>query len=363
MKRLLSFAVMLGLLIASHVEVRAQGQQPPGSVSSPILSFVVDGGGVLHPLNGIAGSASVGPSLSLSTTIHRAVVSPAHDYILADTDAGMLLLKAQGTEITAQPLNTVVGPATNNVADCYAIAALSVVGRKLTSCIQQSTSNLSQIDMMVLSSTGSAAALYSQPEARIFTLSGLAQQPSLVATIDTQSIGAISMLAVSDDGQSMIAATADGNSTSLFQLKSGQPAQVLGTVGQVSAIRFLVNSSDAVVADNAANTIYRISGGQLFTLASASDGISNPNSIAISNDNQRVFVASGDSGSVTTLHLSGGPAEATLCHCAVTGLYPTNTDSVFRVTEFSGGPVLLFDYSGPTPRMVFAPSVPQLQEQ
>jgi WD40 repeat protein len=216
---------------------------------------------------------------------------------------------------------------------------------------------------MVLSSTGSAAALYSQAEARIYSLSNLGQEPSLVATIDTQSIGAINALAVSDDGQTIIAGAVSGTTTSLFALKSGQPSQALGTAGQVSAIRFLVDSSDAVVADSAENTIYRISGGQLFTLATASDGISNPNSIAVSNDNQRVFVGSGDSGSVTTLHLSGGPAEATLCHCAVTGLYPTNADSVFRVTDYSGGPVLLFDYSGTSPRMVFAPSSPQFKRE
>ena len=359
MKRPLRLAMILVLLIGIQVQAWAQGQQPPGTVASPVLSYVLDRAGSLHALNGIAGSASVGPSLNVNAAIRRAVVSPAHDYILADTDGGILLLKAQGPAVTTQVLNAILGPTTDNVAACYAIAALSTVGRKLTTCIQPSTTNPPSIDAIVVSSSGSAAALYSQSEARIYSLRNLAQDPALVATIDTQSIGTVSALAVSDDGQSVIAGTSDGTSTSLFVLQPGQPAQAIGSGGQVSAIRFMLNSSDAVIADAAANTIYRISGGQLFTLATASDGISNPNSIAVSNDNQRVFVGSGDSGSVTTLHLSGGPAEATLCHCAVTGLYPTNTDSVFRMTDYSGGPVLLFDYSGTTPRIVFAPSAPQ----
>jgi hypothetical protein len=355
MKRLFGFAVILGLLICNQAPAWAQNQ-PPGSVASPVLSFVLDRGGVLHALNGIAGSASVGPSLDLGATINRAVVSPAHDYILADTDSGMLLLKTQGTMITAEALNTVVTSTTNNVADCYAIAALSTVGRKLTTCIQSSTTSLPPIDVIVLSSNGSAAALYSQAQARIYSLTNLSQVPTLVATIDTQPLGTISALAVSDDGQSMFAAAATDTSTSLFALKPGQPAQAIGTAGHVSAIRFLANSSDAVVADDAMNKIYAISRGQLFTLATTDDGVSSPNSLAVSSDNQRVFVGSGDSGSVTTLHLSGGPAESTLCHCTVAGLYPTNTDSVFRLTDYSGKPVLLFDYSGKAPRIVFAPA-------
>src|SRR5581483_2162759 len=153
----------------------------------------------LHPLNGIAGSASVGPSLNLGVNINRAVVSPAHDYILADTDSGLLLVKGQGTALTAEPINAIPAITTNNVSACYSIAPLSIVGRKISTCIQPSAGTTTpQIDAISLSSTGSAAALYSQAQQKIYSLNNFAQVPALIATLDTQTIGTIAALAVSD---------------------------------------------------------------------------------------------------------------------------------------------------------------------
>src|SRR2546429_9631548 len=55
------------------------------SVSLPVLGFVLDQAGGLRPLDGIAGSASVGAPLALGVGIVRAGVPPSPDYISAVT--------------------------------------------------------------------------------------------------------------------------------------------------------------------------------------------------------------------------------------------------------------------------------------
>jgi hypothetical protein len=247
-------------------------------------------------------------------------------------------------------------PASNRLASCYALGIKSSENRKLSTCIQPPSSPdvNPTIDRIILSSTGSAAALYSESEGRIYSLGNLYQSPVVVGTFDIYAFGKPTAFAITDDGQTLAMGVAAGGTGSLFLMNSRRTAHLIGTMNHASAIRFLTNSTNAIVADDADNKIYMLSNSQLFPIASEGDGISTPVAIALSNDNQRVFVGNTQPGSVTTLQLSGSSAGSTICHCTLTGLYPTNTDSVFRLTDYSGGPVLLFDGSGANPRIVFA---------
>jgi len=336
--------------------VAQNATQLSGSVASPVLSFVVDSLGALRPLMGIPGSASVGMALNLNLEISQAAVPPGHEYILAETNSGVLLLKAQGDSVTQQTINGLGNPASSRLASCYALGIKSSENRKLSTCSQSPSSPTvtPTIDRIVLSSIGSAAALYSESEARIYSVGNLYQSPVVVATFDLSAFGKPTAFAITDDGQTLAMGVAAGGPGSLLLVNSGRPARLIGTMNHPSAIRFLSNSTNAIVADDADNKIYMLSNSQLFAIASGDDGISTPVAIALSNDNQRVFVGNSQPSSVTTLQLSGSSAGSTVCHCTLTGLYPTNTDSVFRLTDYSGGPVLLFDGSGAKPRIVFA---------
>jgi len=168
------------------------------------------------------------------------------------------------------------------------------------------------------------------------------------------SLGTLSAFAVSDDGKTALAGTSDGQTGALFVLAAGRTPRLVASMTHPAAIAFLHNSNDAVIADDAANTIYSLTAGQVFPIVSAQDGIAQPNAIAVSNDNQRLFVGSSQSGSITTIG-HGTIAQPLACNCRMTGLSPTNTDSVFRLTDFSGGPVVLFDANRATPRITFVP--------
>jgi hypothetical protein len=357
-KFILRITLTTAFLGTAALAIAQTAVQPAGSVASPVLGFILDTSGALRPMIGIPGSASVGQAMDLGLTMTQVAVPPGHDYILANTNSGLVLLRTQGKSVTQQAISAWPVQTTTNLATCYALAGGIGPGRKLTTCVQgpSSSAAMPAIDNIVLSRTGSAAAMLSRSEERIYSLGNLPDSPALIGTFDVADLGAISAFAISDDGKTLAVGASSGDSGSLFLVNTGQAAQPIGMMHHPSAISFLSNGSSAVVADDAENNIYMVSNGQLFAIASEIDGISKPIAIAVSNDNQRVFVGNSEPGSITTLSLSGGPAESIVCHCTPTGLYPTNTDSVFRLTEYSGRPVLLFDASAAEPRIVFVPA-------
>jgi DNA-binding beta-propeller fold protein YncE len=206
-----------------------------------------------------------------------------------------------------------------------------------------------------VSSNSSAAAFLASSEGRIYTFTNVNQSPSFSGLFQVGSLGAVSALAVSDDGSTVAVGVSDGETGALYVASTGHSMRLVASMTHPAAIAFLHNSNNAVVADDATNTVSVMWDGQVFPVASGDDGISKPVALGISNDNARVFVGNAQSGSVTIVGPNGNIAQPLPCKCTLTGLFPTSTDSVFRLTDFSGGPVLLLDANRPTPRITFVP--------
>jgi len=324
------------------------------SVTLPVLGFVLDQSGELRPLIGVAGAASIGDPLGLGFPVVQAAMPPNHDYILATTDNGSwpFLLQVRGNTITVQPVASFFENARAEAGNCYKPHSLHGRACNVNSAGADVPAG---IDAIALSPTGSAAGLYSQSDGRIYAFGNLSQMPVALATFDTGAVGNVGAFGITDDGGTVIVGGSTPNPGSIYLIRSGQGPQLIGSIQHPAAIQFLRNSSSAIVADDLANKIYQVSSGQLFAIASTSDGIATPAGIGISNDNQRVFVGNRASGAITTISLNGGAAQSVPCHCALTGIQPTSTDSVFEVSGFSGGPISLFDGGSATPRMIFVP--------
>lgn len=345
-------------LVGSAAPLRAQGSAiPAGSVSQPTLGFVVDGAHHLRPMIGVAGAASIGSALDVGMDVSQAAVPPAHDYILATGSPGSwpMMLQVRGGAITMQPNAFVIG---QDQTGCDGSNDDDQAGPRRSSrpvCSPTATVDPgAAIDQVALSPSGSGAAFYSSSAGRIYSFANVNQVPTLSGQFNVGALGTLSVFAVSDDGKTAVAGTSDGQTGALFVLATGR-VRLVASMTHPAAIAFLHNSSDAVIADDATNTIYSLTDGQVFPIASAQDGFAQPNSIGVSNDNQRVFVGSSQSGSIMTIGPNGTISQALVCNCSLTGLFPTNTDSVFRLTDFSGGPVVLFDANRATPRITFVP--------
>jgi hypothetical protein len=296
-------------------------------VTSPVMTYVPDQSGALHPLLGIAAAASVGEAINAGFGIHQVFIPPAQDYVLARIDGSgwPAVLQIRDGKVTAQS-------------------------------IQQDDATIDRIE---LSPAGSAAGLFSESEGRIYVFSNLTSSPVLVSEFEVGQLGKVSAFSVSDSGNSLIVAVFDGNAGTVFVLNLGEQPRVIASVRHASAVRFLNRSDAAVIADDVDNKVYGFMGGQLFPIAGEQDGIAAPIAVAVAADNSKAFVINSGSHSVTKIGPYGVVARPVHCDCTLTGLFPTSTDSVFRVTDFSGGPVVLFDGNSQVPRMLMVPAGPK----
>src|SRR5262245_53858305 len=90
--------------------IAAFGQDQSVSINGPILGFVQDrGGAAIQPIRGVLGASAVGQPLELGSEIRNAIVSPKHDYALANrSETGEAVLVRLGVDSVAMsPLDGV----------------------------------------------------------------------------------------------------------------------------------------------------------------------------------------------------------------------------------------------------------------
>ena len=337
--------------IVNGADRNSSRNQVNASVNLPVLGFVTDGAGGLRPLIGIAGSASVGAPLNLGFEIVGAAIPPDHDYILAMTRDGNWprLLHVRGNTIAVQSNVSFFNNLEAQQDECIGLDSLE---RKHSGCTRRAPASVPRIDRIALSPTGSAAAFFSQTQGRIYAYGNLAQSPVLLSTFELGRSSSVK-LAISDDGRTVIVGISDGDPSAVFLVTPQQAPRLIASLSHLAAIQFLRHSGDAIIADDVENRIYELSDGQVYSIAASEDGIAAPVGVAVSNNNRKVFVGNSQSSSVTTIGLDGTGITSTPCQCALTAFESTSADSVFRLTDFSGGPVLLFDGKAATPRMLF----------
>jgi hypothetical protein len=328
------------------------------SLEGPRLGVVFDPAAkTLRPILGIPGAAIIGQPLVLHPEMEQAAVSPQQDYALATTGEGreVVLLHLDGS-----PARSIHGVA-------------------------------SAPDRVALSSLGRAAALYYSDRNRIQVLTGLPGAPKAAFELYLSAGESPSALVVSDDGHVVLT----GIANTVFRITPSGEVPVLHGLRQVTSIalisvqgRTTANSSkgrpspvhdgmgnpetevtpsastggyDAIVADSGQNRIYRVrdvtGAAETQVLAGSDKGIAQPVAVAVSRDNQRVFVANAKSGATTILDLSGDAKPAKVsCACKPTGLARLTGDSVFLLTEPSARPMWVLDADAHQPRVVFVPA-------
>jgi hypothetical protein len=337
---------------------KAANSERSGWAALPMLSFVVDGSLALRPMIGIPGAASVGSALDLGFEISQAHISSDHSYMVVTTPGNdwPLWMQIRPGTMAIRSMESFVD-VFEECRDEHDIP-LDFLSRRCART-RAARNTRATVDRIALSATGSAAALLSTSTGRIYVFTNMAGSPVLARQFEAGMPGPVSALGISDDGATAAVGISDGNAGALFVLNAGQAPRFIASMRYPSAIQFLRNQESAVIADSADNTIYSLTGGNLISMATAADGISQPVGIAVSSDNRRVFIGNSESASVVTLGLDGSAATQTHCNCTLTGLHPTNADSVFRLTDFSGRPVPLVDGNSAVPRIIFVPVNPE----
>lgn len=296
-------------------------------LAGPVLGFVFDPANGLQPILGVAGAATVGPPLDLSSEVSRIVISPRQSYGLAVSASNPGLLRV-------------------NMGDRVSVEQLAI--------------SISAAGLIALSPTGSSAAVHDRDRNRIEVIAGLPSAPTLAREFDLSIFpGVLASLAVSDDASVVIAGFSGVEENSVVALRSEGSVRTLMSPRRASAAAFLPGSRDVLIADGPNSEIYLVrdaaGSAEPTLLAGEGQEISEPIAIAVSGDGKRAFVASSRAGRVATVELATGAVTIIPCACTPSDLAILNGNAVFRLTAPAAGPMWLLDADGPEPRIVFVP--------
>lgn len=341
----------------------AQGQSGTSGygLNGPSLGLIFDSASAtIRPMIGIPGATSIGGPLDAGFPVWRAAVAPGGDFALVVARGSFRLAVVRASNGAVQQLASALGEAP---------------------------------DLIAFSPRGRSAALYYRASGRMLVLAGLRDQAPRAFLADTSTLAvAPSLVAVSEDGASLLVTVPEGDAAGLYYLPVNLPveqtrnprnsaagalegdspaiassghgfAQRVGGFQSVSALRFAGSGSDALVADQAANAVYLVQNAsgasRISTLGSEKDGLSKPVAVDAM-DVLRVLVVNAGTGNLTVLHRDGSPAESIACSCSPAVLHPVAGNSIYRLTEPSQQPMWLLDAGGKEARVL---AVPPLRSQ
>ena len=292
-----------------------------GSVRFPALGFAPDPrSSQIRPIHGIPGAALLGDPLDTASTFTTSAISPKQDLALAVSAADSHL---------------------------YLVPLLSGEPAR---AIANALSSPSQI---VFSPAGRAAIIRGD---RIQILNELAGSPR-VTEVALDPFDTPPALAVSDDGQAMLASSGREENPVWLAGPGGSLTQ-LPLPGSVRAIAFRRDSRDAVAVTRSGDVyLIRNAGAEadIRQVYIGDEQTSDPVAVQVSPDGSSAFTANSH-GLVAAINLQSGSAASVSCQCAPVTLEPMNAPALYRLTEISDLPVMLFDASTLTPRIWFVPA-------
>jgi len=308
------------------------GAQTP--VGGPSLGFVFDAPGqALRPVLGTAGASILGDPLTASTPLSRAAISLRQNMAIAN-DGGWKALSL-----------TPAGPNASGLAPVVLPDGPSASAR------------------LAVSENGAAAAFYDADNKALSVVTGITSPSMAANSVSLDALpGAITSLAVSDDGALLLSASvADGGESLLWIGQDGSMRQLASL--QASASIVLWNKgANALVVDRAANQIWKIqdpgNNAALTLLASGADGVTSPTGAALTADGKRLWIA--NAGARNVLGIDTATRETVALNCAfdLTAVAPMADGQSFRLNELDNGPLWILDSApGTDPRVVFVPAL------
>jgi hypothetical protein len=296
---------------------------PSTAVNGPILGYLTSERG-LHPILGIPGSASISPALNLGLP-DVAALAPERAYALVRQNHALHVLTWE------------------------AAAALHPVGVAVT-----------REDEIALSPAGTAAAVHDRSRALIRIVQGLPGNPSVQREISTGPVaGKLRFLAVSDDGEALLAAFERSDSGPELAALTNAGLNSIPLPQKAAAAAFRPGTHQAVVADQLNDAIYLLPDGTqpnaAILISSQRDGISGPVAVAYSRDGKFAVAANSASSSVAVINPAGGVRAIVPCACVPSRLERFNGNAVFRLNGDTDGTIWVFDGNATRQRVVFVP--------
>ncbi|MGA8026352.1 MAG: hypothetical protein WB992_04350 [Bryobacteraceae bacterium] len=318
-------------LLAAALAARAQSPQTDANrsnrFSAPTLGFIAGPTtNQITPILGIPGAARLGDPLLLPNTVTSVHIAPGHAYALIEQGAG--------------------GPI------CVAILRGAALGESIIPL--PIAGAIHQADLLAFSPTGSSALLYSQQMNRFQVVTGLPGSPSVSGDFPNASVGgAVSRLAISDDGKALLMAD-DTGAVSFLAPDSG-PVPVYQSPN-MSALIFLAKTHDAVVCDDRLNTVVllgSVTNGPVVKTLTSGSLISQPEAAASSADGKTILVASTSQHLVFSIDPASGAISAHPVANNPSVLDSAGIRDVFLLTRAGDSTHWIFVWQRTTPSTFF----------
>ena len=287
-----------------------------GQLQAPMLGFLGSNSPLaIRPIYGVPGAVVVGDPLTLPDVVTRVTISPNQ----SPNQQYALVERNDATEMGLLPL-TVAGAGD----------------------IQTIPGSMAQADRVAFSPSGTSAVVYSAASQRLQLLTGLSSSTPTATDMNVDAINGtpLTALAVSDDAQAVLAGLSDGTNGAVWLLSAQAPAQQLMPASVPSAIRFLPQSQDAVLADSGWKQVSMLTavvaqfGSSL--LADESQGVSAPADLDITPDSGRVWVADAGGSPLLVIDTAAGAVTSISSPFAPSSLLRLTGRSVFLVTAQDG---------------------------
>ena len=231
----------------------------------PVMGFVARSSPItVQPILGVPGSVVLGPAIALPEGVSKLAIAPGQAFGLTEAaDANEARLITLTSESASSP--------------------------------QAISGAFAHWDRIAFSGSGGWAVLYSGASKQAQVVSGLPSQAAVDRTVDLSSLGDVPLtaIAVSDDGQSVLAGQSDGTSGAIWLYAAGKDPRKLSNAGSPSMLKFLPGSQDVLVADQALKQVLVLSGSDLRVVAGEAQGLTAPVDMEMSADRKQVWIADG----------------------------------------------------------------------
>lgn len=316
----------LNTVILTAFLLQCVGAQP--RIGQALLGYIYDPDArALRAVRGVPGAALLAEPLDTGFEIAAAAIAPQRDYALAVSASvrETQLVRWTGNGSSVVPVDGATGDP----------------------------------DRLLFSSSGTAALLFNSASARLQLVTGFPDSPA-ARDLPAGSDLTAPVFAIADDGTVAFAGAGAIRviAPDLSSFALPLPADLAALAFAPSGLRLLAltRAGDVYVAD-------RMNAGlDLRAVASNVPGIGDTVAARFSPDGAAA-VAVTAAGVVSMVDLDSGTVQALSCGCAATALEPFGHPGLFRLSDISSRPIMLFETASDSPRFWFIPADTPRREQ
>ncbi len=301
--------------VASAPAAGRHGQQTPGLTLSSSATEV-------RAILGVPGAAMVGTPVPLPRGIASVYFAPGENYALVEQLEGtMALVEFSGAQ--AGPLLAVPGA-------------------------------ISRPDIVAFNPSASAAAIFSAGEGRVLIITGLPGSPQVSADISVAGLPGIQMLALADDGATLLAGTSDGR---VLVLRASGSPELAYSAGALGGIAFAPASTNALVFDGDGSKALLLqnvaSAPAVRLLAEGLPGLSG--AAVLQFDGGAAVVGAMNAKGLSRIDLETLHVDNMTLPAGLTMLQPLRAPHRFLLSAQPGQPAWILDTSGAAGAVYFVP--------